>query len=68
LKPCLIFDTLVFNLHLYRQPQRDGCHHRGKTTVLRMLMALELVDEGMIYVDGTAMMTHLPRCIHRHIS
>jgi polar amino acid transport system ATP-binding protein len=30
----------------------------GKTTVLRMLMALELIDEGVIYVNGEPM-THM---------
>jgi polar amino acid transport system ATP-binding protein len=32
----------------------------GKTTVLRMLMTLESIDEGVIHVDG-APLTHMPR-------
>lgn len=32
----------------------------GKTTVLRMLMTLETIDEGVIYVDGNPL-THMPR-------
>ena len=32
----------------------------GKTTVLRMLMTLEEIDEGVIYVDGTPL-THMDR-------
>ena len=32
----------------------------GKTTVLRMLMTLETIDEGVIYVDGNPL-THMPK-------
>lgn len=32
----------------------------GKTTVLRMLMTLEEIDEGVIYVDGEPL-THMPK-------
>ncbi|MGD8797188.1 MAG: ectoine/hydroxyectoine ABC transporter ATP-binding protein EhuA [Desulfobacterales bacterium] len=32
----------------------------GKTTVLRMLMTLELIDEGVIYVDGKPL-THMEK-------
>lgn len=32
----------------------------GKTTVLRMLMTLETIDAGVIYVDGKPL-THMPR-------
>ncbi|MXN65541.1 ectoine/hydroxyectoine ABC transporter ATP-binding protein EhuA [Stappia sp. GBMRC 2046] len=32
----------------------------GKTTVLRMLMTLETINEGVIYVDGKPL-THMPR-------
>jgi polar amino acid transport system ATP-binding protein len=32
----------------------------GKTTVLRMLMTLELIDEGIIYVDGKPL-THMEK-------
>ena len=32
----------------------------GKTTVLRMLMTLELIDEGVIYVDGQPL-THMQK-------
>jgi polar amino acid transport system ATP-binding protein len=32
----------------------------GKTTVLRMLMTLEEINEGVIYVDGQPL-THMPR-------
>jgi polar amino acid transport system ATP-binding protein len=32
----------------------------GKTTVLRMLMTLEEIDDGVIYVDGEPL-THMPR-------
>src|ERR1700757_3830258 len=32
----------------------------GKTTVLRMLMTLERIDDGVIWIDGEPM-THMPR-------
>src|SRR3546814_3421204 len=32
----------------------------GKTTVLRMLMTLERINDGVIYVDGEPL-THMPR-------
>ncbi|MGD2098272.1 MAG: ATP-binding cassette domain-containing protein, partial [Desulfobacterales bacterium] len=32
----------------------------GKTTVLRMLMTLEMIDEGVIYVDGKPL-THMEK-------
>ncbi|MAO27519.1 MULTISPECIES: ectoine/hydroxyectoine ABC transporter ATP-binding protein EhuA [unclassified Roseovarius] len=35
----------------------------GKTTVLRMLMTLEQIDDGVIYVDGQPL-THMPKQGH----
>ncbi len=37
-----------------------GPSSSGKTTVLRMLMTLERIDDGVIRVDGEAL-THMPR-------
>src|SRR3546814_1248021 len=37
-----------------------GASGSGKTTVLRMLMTLERINDGVIYVDGEPL-THMPR-------
>jgi len=55
--------TVLDSLDLDVQPNEMvsiiGPSGSGKTTVLRMLMTLEEIDEGMIYVDGEPL-THMP--------
>jgi len=54
--------TVLDNLDLDVAPQEKvaiiGPSGSGKTTVLRMLMTLEPIDEGVIYVDGKPL-THM---------
>ncbi|AOY57496.1 ectoine/hydroxyectoine ABC transporter ATP-binding protein EhuA [Desulfococcus multivorans] len=55
-----VLDALDLDVRANEMVAIIGPSGSGKTTVLRMLMALELVDEGVIYVDGTPM-THMPK-------
>ena len=53
-----VLDSLDLDVKTNEMVAIIGPSGSGKTTVLRMLMALELTDEGVIYVDGTPM-THM---------
>jgi polar amino acid transport system ATP-binding protein len=70
--PIVVFDnvckrygayTVLDNLNLAIRPREKvaiiGPSGSGKTTVLRMLMTLEKIDGGVIYVDGEPL-THMP--------
>ena len=50
-----VLDSLNLDVRANEMVAIIGPSGSGKTTVLRMLMALELIDEGVIYVDGKPM-------------
>jgi len=53
-----VLDSLALDVGANEMVSIIGPSGSGKTTVLRMLMTLELIDEGVIYVDG-APLTHM---------
>jgi polar amino acid transport system ATP-binding protein len=55
-----VLDSLDLDVGANEMVSIIGPSGSGKTTVLRMLMTLEEIDEGVIYVDG-APLTHMPR-------
>ena len=52
-----VLDSLDLDVEANEMVAIIGPSGSGKTTVLRMLMALELIDQGVIYLDGQPM-TH----------
>jgi polar amino acid transport system ATP-binding protein len=58
-----VLDSLDLDVKANEMVAVIGPSGSGKTTVLRMLMALELIDEGVIYVDGIPM-THMEKNGH----
>ena len=55
-----VLDALDLDVAQNEMVSIIGPSGSGKTTVLRMLMTLEEIDDGVIYVDG-APLTHMPR-------
>jgi polar amino acid transport system ATP-binding protein len=55
-----VLDALELDVAANEMVAVIGPSGSGKTTVLRMLMALELIDEGVIYVEGVPM-THMEK-------
>ncbi|MCF8108357.1 MAG: ectoine/hydroxyectoine ABC transporter ATP-binding protein EhuA [Desulfohalobiaceae bacterium] len=55
-----VLDSLDLDVETNEMVAVIGPSGSGKTTVLRMLMALELIDEGFIYVDGKPL-THMEK-------
>lgn len=55
-----VLDSLDLDVKANEMVAIIGPSGSGKTTVLRMLMTLELIDEGVIYVDGTPL-THMEK-------
>jgi len=55
-----VLDSLTLDVKANEMVSVIGPSGSGKTTVLRMLMALELIDEGVIYVEGQPM-THMEK-------
>jgi len=55
-----VLDDLQLDVQANEMVSIIGPSGSGKTTVLRMLMTLEEIDEGVIYVDGQPL-THMPR-------
>jgi polar amino acid transport system ATP-binding protein len=55
-----VLDSLNLDVGANEMVSIIGPSGSGKTTVLRMLMTLEEIDEGVIYVDGQPL-THMPR-------
>ena len=53
-----VLDQLDLDIHANEMVSIIGPSGSGKTTVLRMLMTLETIDEGVIYVDGQPL-THM---------
>ena len=53
-----VLDSLNLDVNANEMVAVIGPSGSGKTTVLRMLMTLELIDEGVIYVDGKPL-THM---------
>jgi len=58
--PLTVLDSLDLDVAANEMVSIIGPSGSGKTTVLRMLMTLEEIDEGVIYVDG-APLTHMAR-------
>jgi len=58
--PLTVLDSLDLDIHNNEIVSIIGPSGSGKTTVLRMLMTLEQIDDGVIYVDGQPL-THMPR-------
>ncbi|UCG39780.1 MAG: ectoine/hydroxyectoine ABC transporter ATP-binding protein EhuA [bacterium] len=56
----VVLDSLDLDVDEGEMVTIIGPSGSGKTTVLRMLMALERIDEGVIYVEGQPM-THMAR-------
>ena len=56
----VVLDELDLDVAANEMVSIIGPSGSGKTTVLRMLMTLEEIDDGIIYVDG-APLTHMPR-------
>ena len=56
----IVLDSLNLDVKANEMVAIIGPSGSGKTTVLRMLMALELIDEGVIYVNGMPM-THMEK-------
>ena len=54
-----VLDALDLDVSANEMVSIIGPSGSGKTTVLRMLMTLEEIDEGAIYVDGEPL-THMP--------
>lgn len=55
-----VLDSLNLDVKANEMIAIIGPSGSGKTTVLRMLMTLELIDEGVIYVDGKSL-THMEK-------
>ena len=55
-----VLDSLNLDVKTNEVVSIIGPSGSGKTTVLRMLMALELIDDGVIYVEGIPM-THMEK-------
>lgn len=55
-----VLDSLNLDIGQNEMVSIIGPSGSGKTTVLRMLMTLEEIDEGVIYVNGTPL-THMSR-------
>lgn len=55
-----VLDSLDLDVRANEMVAIIGPSGSGKTTVLRMLMTLELIDEGIIYVDGKPL-THMEK-------
>jgi polar amino acid transport system ATP-binding protein len=55
-----VLDSLDLDVATNEMVSIIGPSGSGKTTVLRMLMTLEEIDEGVIYVDGEPL-THMAR-------
>ncbi|MGD2270360.1 MAG: ectoine/hydroxyectoine ABC transporter ATP-binding protein EhuA [Desulfobacterales bacterium] len=55
-----VLDALDLDVKANEMVAIIGPSGSGKTTVLRMLMTLELIDEGVIYVDGRPL-THMEK-------
>ena len=55
-----VLDSLNLDVKANEMIAIIGPSGSGKTTVLRMLMTLELIDEGVIYVDGKPL-THMEK-------
>ena len=70
--PLTVLDALDLDVAANEMVSIIGPSGSGKTTVLRMLMTLEEIDEGVIYVDGEPL-THmsegdrLVRATQRHL-
>jgi len=58
--PLTVLDSLNLDISNNEIVSVIGPSGSGKTTVLRMLMTLEEIDDGVIYVDGKPL-THMPR-------
>ncbi|MGF1610597.1 MAG: ectoine/hydroxyectoine ABC transporter ATP-binding protein EhuA [Kiloniellales bacterium] len=58
--PLTVLDSLDLDVAANEMVAIIGPSGSGKTTVLRMLMTLEEIDEGVIYVDGQPL-THMER-------
>jgi len=56
----VVLDQLELDIAPSERVAIIGPSGSGKTTVLRMLMTLERVDDGIIHVDGQPL-THMPR-------
>lgn len=55
-----VLDSLYLDVKTNEMVAVIGPSGSGKTTVLRMLMTLELINEGVIYVDGKPL-THMEK-------
>jgi polar amino acid transport system ATP-binding protein len=55
-----VLDSLDLDVRTNEMVAIIGPSGSGKTTVLRMLMTLELIDEGVIYIDGKPL-THMKK-------
>jgi len=58
--PLTVLDSLDLDIAPHEMVSIIGPSGSGKTTVLRMLMTLETINDGVIYVDGQPL-THMPR-------
>ena len=58
--PLTVLDSLDLEIAPNEKVSIIGPSGSGKTTVLRMLMTLERIDEGVIYVDGRPL-THMQK-------
>jgi polar amino acid transport system ATP-binding protein len=58
--PLTVLDSLNLDVQPNEMVSIIGPSGSGKTTVLRMLMTLEEIDDGVIYVDGKPL-THMER-------
>jgi polar amino acid transport system ATP-binding protein len=58
--PLTVLDDVSLDIAANEKVAIIGPSGSGKTTVLRMLMTLERIDGGVIWVDGEPM-THVPR-------
>ena len=57
--PLTVLDSLNLDIAANEMVSIIGPSGSGKTTVLRMLMTLEEINDGVIYVDGQPL-THMP--------
>ncbi len=58
--PLVVLDDLCLDIRANEKVAIIGPSGSGKTTVLRMLMTLERIDSGVIWVDGEPL-THMER-------
>ncbi len=58
--PLTVLDALDLDVQANEMVSIIGPSGSGKTSVLRMLMTLEEIDEGVIYIDGQPL-THMER-------